>query len=122
MIKKLAFILLMIGLSVSAFSEEIKDSEMSKGNLTGYVYDESINKPLEYATVSLIDLEKGSVVNGTISDESGYFQLKNINPGIYRIEITFIGYEKEVIERIEITRKNRKIELGQVLISPASES
>jgi len=122
MIKKIAFILLMIGLSVSAFPEEIEDSEMSKGNLTGYVYDESVNKPLEYATIALINLENGSVVNGTISDESGYFQLKNINPGVYRIEITFIGYEKEVIEKIEITNKNRKIELGQVMISPASES
>ncbi|MDY6802126.1 MAG: TonB-dependent receptor [Bacteroidota bacterium] len=122
MIKKIVIAFLIIGISLSAFAEEDNNSELSKGNLTGYVYDSNQNKPLEYATIALINIENGSVVNGTISDESGFFQLKNINPGVYRIEITFIGYEKEVIERIEITNKNRKIELGQVMISPASES
>ena len=122
MIKKIVTAFLIIGISLNAFAEEDNNSELSKGNLTGYVYDSSENKPLEYATISLINLKNGSVVNGTISDESGYFQLKNINPGEYRIEITFIGYEKEVIEKIEINDKNRKIELGQVMISPATES
>jgi outer membrane cobalamin receptor len=121
MIKKIVIAFLILGISLNAFAED-NNSELSKGNLTGYVFDSNENKPLEYATIALIDLENGSVVNGTISDESGYFQLKNINPGVYRIEITFIGYEKEVIEKIEITDKNRKIELGQVMISPASES
>ncbi|MEA2106825.1 MAG: carboxypeptidase-like regulatory domain-containing protein, partial [Bacteroidota bacterium] len=122
MIKKIVIAFLILGISLNAFTEEDNNSELSKGNLTGYVYDSNENKPLEYATIALINLENGSVVNGTISDESGYFQLKNINPGVYRMEITFIGYEKEVIEKIEITNKNRKIELGQVMISPASES
>ncbi|MGC9374135.1 MAG: TonB-dependent receptor domain-containing protein [Bacteroidales bacterium] len=122
MIKKIVIAFLILGISLNAFAEEDNNSELSKGNLTGYVYDSNENKPLEYATIALINLENGSVVNGTISDESGYFQLKNINPGVYRMEITFIGYEKKVIEKIEITNKNRKIELGQVMISPASES
>ncbi|MFP4023293.1 MAG: TonB-dependent receptor domain-containing protein [Thiohalospira sp.] len=122
MIKKLFLALVIIGVSINAFAEEINSSELVKGNLTGYVYDSNVNKPLEYATISLINLETGSVVNGTISDESGYFHLKNIEPGKYKIEITFIGYEKKVIESIEITNKTRKLELGQVMISPASES
>ncbi len=122
MIRKLFLALLITGISISAFAEEINSSELSKGNLTGYVYDSNENKPLEYATISLVNLENGNVVNGTISDESGYFHLKNIEPGKYKIEITFIGYEKKVIESIEITNKTRKLELGQVMISPATES
>ncbi|MGM0503844.1 MAG: TonB-dependent receptor domain-containing protein [Bacteroidota bacterium] len=122
MIRKIVIAFLIIGISLHAFAEEINKTEMSKGNLTGYVYDSEVDKPLEYATVSIINIENGNVENGTISDESGFFQLKNIDPGVYRIEITFIGYEKKVIEKLEITNKNRKIELGQVMISPASES
>ena len=122
MLRKIIIAFLIIGLSLHAFAEEINKTELSKGNLTGYVYDSEVDKPLEYATVSIINIENGSIVNGTISDESGFFQLKNIDPGVYRIEITFIGYEKKVIKKLEITNKSRKIELGQVMISPASES
>ncbi|MGM0408871.1 MAG: TonB-dependent receptor domain-containing protein [Bacteroidota bacterium] len=122
MLRKIFFVLLIIGISVNAIAEEIDNSELSKGNLTGFVFDSNVKKPLEYATISLIDLESKKVVNGTISDESGYFNLKKIEPGTYKIEVTFIGYEKKIIDEIKITPKTRKIELGQVMISPASES
>jgi hypothetical protein len=39
---------------------------------------------------------------GTIADEQGHFRLKNISPGSYTIQVSFIGYEN-YIDSVDVT-------------------
>ena len=40
---------------------------------------------------------------GTSTDELGYFEINNLNPGIYNLQASFIGYKKRILYEIELT-------------------
>lgn len=55
--------------------------------LTGYVTDEASGEPLPVATVVVIDADRGTTTN-----LDGYFVIDFIDPGIYTLEVTYMGY------------------------------
>ena len=60
-------------------------------SISGYVYDKSNLKPLDYANVYLPDLKIGEA-----TDKNGYFsiELKNISlPEKFQIRISYVGYK-----------------------------
>jgi iron complex outermembrane recepter protein len=65
----------------------------------GKIVDESDGKPLEFATVAMKRVRDSSLVSGTITNGSGEFNLTDVPPGGYQIEIAFIGYER-VYQRV----------------------
>lgn len=90
--------------------------------IKGVVYDSQTQQPLEYATVSLFNIEKQSLVTGTITDNNGNFRISGIETGLYRLEITFIGYNTKVIDNFEITTDHRSFDTGTVILEAASET
>ena len=61
--------------------------------ITGIIIDSSSGRPLEYSTISLfLNLNK-KPVNGTTSDSSGYFMIKNVENGNYKVVIEYMGYK-----------------------------
>lgn len=121
MIKRLMIIVLSLGLSLITWAEETKPVEAAKGTLKGYVFDESVNQPLEYATVSLVRKKDNQVVNGTITDQTGFFKLKNVDFGMYKVDITFIGYKTKSFENVAIKPDSREVDLGRVQLASAVE-
>ncbi|MFN7675229.1 carboxypeptidase-like regulatory domain-containing protein, partial [Flavobacterium sp.] len=60
----------------------------SKGTIKGIITDkEANNAPLPFANATI----KGTSIN-TTTNEKGEYILK-IEPGVYKIEFSFIGYE-----------------------------
>jgi len=70
------------------------------GIIRGVVVDQQSQKPLEGATIELLDID---VTRGVITDREGSFILKNVPLGRQRIRISFIGFETKVRENIEVT-------------------
>lgn len=66
------------------------------GGIKGYITDES-GECLMGANVMIKELQIGCA-----SNIKGFYQLKNIKPGQYTFEISFVGYEK-VSKKIKIT-------------------
>ncbi|MCU0447504.1 MAG: outer membrane beta-barrel protein [Microscillaceae bacterium] len=62
-----------------------------KLTIQGLVSD-STAKPLEYATVMLLNAKDSSLATFDRTNEQGVFALKNINPANYILKITFVGY------------------------------
>lgn len=60
----------------------------------------SANTPLVYANVVIKTENKGS-----LSDENGYYEIQNLSPGTYTIEVSFTGYQT-LKKNITITNKN----------------
>lgn len=98
-----------------------KDISGNTGSVNGLVLDAELMHPLEYATISLLKQENDSVITGTISNESGYFKLKGVSSGKYKINISFIGYESVLIENVNIESGNN-IDLGEILLKPQAEN
>jgi len=65
----------------------------NNGSIQGKVFDGTTGDVLIGATV----LIQGTLT-GTITNLEGQFELKNISPGSYNLVVSYISYEKEVIQ------------------------
>jgi len=62
-----------------------------KTTILGYVKDADSGEPLVFANV----LIRGTNI-GTTTDENGFYELKNISPGKYKVEVRMTGYKKQI--------------------------
>lgn len=64
------------------------EAQIVTGSISGEVRDAITRQPLPGANVVLV-----GTARGTISDDKGYFVIKNIEPGKYLVKAAIIGYE-----------------------------
>ena len=121
MINRITLFVLLILLSINVFSDNITDAA-GKGSLKGFIFDANANQPLEYATIALVRKNDDKVVHGTITDVSGFFKIKDIDYGKYKIEITFIGYKTKLLQEVAIKPNDQNIDLGQISLEPSVET
>lgn len=89
-----------------------------KNIMSGRIVDAAGN-PLPGANVYIHELHRG-----TISDSDGYYQLKNLNPGVYHIHVTFVGYEAtsktikidQKKEQVDFELRESSLEMNEVVI------
>lgn len=62
----------------------------SQISIKGKIVD-SLGQPIQYATVVLF--KNDTLYKGTISEQNGFFKLNDINNDIYKLSISYIGYE-----------------------------
>ena len=94
------------------------------GVLKGHVT--ANNEPLSYASVNIQGLGKGVSTN-----TKGYFEIKNIPPGTYGINITSIGYEAETLSITisnnepavrNVSLKEKPSKLNEVVVTGVSRA
>ncbi|HNA57602.1 MAG TPA: carboxypeptidase regulatory-like domain-containing protein, partial [Chitinophagales bacterium] len=61
-------------------------------NLSGHVFN-SESKPVEYATVALLQPQDSTLAFFAITDAEGAFSIKSVKAGTYRLQISFIGFD-----------------------------
>jgi outer membrane receptor protein involved in Fe transport len=83
--------------------------------LTGLVKDSSNRKPIEYATVTVMNKATKSVVNGGLADSTGAFVVSGIPAGLYTINIESIGYSRKTIDSLAIDGKG-SVQLPAILL------
>ena len=109
---KTLFTFLAVACSLFASAED-------NGRITGVIKDSVSNKPVEFATIAIIDPTTRKAIDGTIADENGRFSINKIANGQYTLSITFIGFKTRNIEVIVGDRKD--IDLGIITISPTAQ-
>lgn len=116
-----ALVLLIAGpLFVFGQAPRVAIADLNDGTISGVIIDSTSSKPVEFATVALMDLTSEKPVDGSVCDDKGKFTIKNIAPGNYRVVISFIGYETKTI-RVAVPEKNNTINLGTIKISDSAE-
>ena len=91
-----------------------------QGVVIGRVVDARSGENIEYATVALLTTSDSAIVNGTVTDASGRFQLSAKN-GKYLLRITFIGYQPYVHgQTIVVDNSHTKVQLGKIKLAPAA--
>ncbi len=65
--------------------------------IAGILQDNTDKSPISYATVTLFQNDSSSLITGSLTDKSGCFTLKILNPGKYLLQFSYIGYEKRIL-------------------------
>ena len=94
------------------FNPLVSSQSKTNTSISGKVFDKSTNQPLEYSTVSVINKESGKTINGSIADVHGNFVVTDVPYGTYKVDINFIGYEKNTIDSISLKPGRRSVSLG----------
>lgn len=90
----------------------------SQTTITGNIVDKASGSPVPFATVAAVSNENKQPIAGIITDIDGKFNLKTEATN-FRIEISFMGYEKVSIT--EINKKNGKVNLGKIELTPVAQ-
>ena len=77
------------------------DAPKSEQVIRGTVTDSQSGHAIEYANVVLYKRSDSTMVQGTVTDVDGRFDLSGVPKGSYYLEVRFMGFESEVIERID---------------------
>ena len=91
-----------------------------KSQVTGLVID-NLNKPLQYATVSLFKTIDSTLISGKITDKNGKFKIDKPSIGNYYLKYSFVGLESLTVSDVIITKKTSKIELSPISLSIGSK-
>ena len=99
--RQLQSFIILLALMVANLSFAQK-SEIRKVKISGKVIDKVTSQPLEYTTITFVEVGNPSAVSGGITDAKGAFNF-DIKTGTYDIKIEFISFKP-----VEI--KNRSIQ------------
>ena len=93
----LACLLMLFG-SFHGFGQE------SGGMIKGKVVDAKSGEPLISLSVMIKENVSGTMktIGGGMTNLDGNYRITDIKPGVYTIEFNYIGYEKVVVENVEI--------------------
>lgn len=80
---------------VRAFAQE---PEELRGVITGVVADRATESPIPGARVEVVDTERGAVTRA-----DGSFRIAALEPGIYRLRVSSLGYEPAIVTDIVVT-------------------
>lgn len=93
------------------------NSARGNGKISGILVDSVSKQPVEFASISLVEIKSNQPVDGTTTDDKGKFTIKNIAEGDYKLLISFIGYKGKQIPNINIGRRTN-LELDNVVLVP----
>lgn len=78
------------------------------GIIIGKIFNATSNDPIEFATVAIT----GTTI-GIQTDENGNYELKNLTPGLYNIEVSYVGFKKKTVLEIQVTNaKPAVVDIG----------
>lgn len=91
---------------------------IARGNtkISGVLLDSTTNKPVEFATIALLNTATNKPIDGTIADANGKFTMAKVAPGQYRILYSFIGYKDKRSSLITVDR-GKDINLGTIKLT-----
>lgn len=115
-------LLLIVGI-VGAFSAHAQFPGMGgtqkatvTGRISAIILDSLTQKPLDYATVSLIKVSDNKSVNGGLTDEKGKVSLQNVAPNEYKMGVAFMGYKTKFI-MVKTTPERPDNNIGTIYLS-----
>jgi len=100
-------------LGVILFTQAGNVNGQSLSSIRGSIIEES-SQPIGYATVALFNSSDSSLVQGTLSDSTGYFELTTVAPGDYLIKVSFMGYS--AVTRPVTSQGRDPIALGEIIL------
>ncbi|MBA3647972.1 MAG: TonB-dependent receptor [Chitinophagales bacterium] len=108
--------------SVKAQSASFHRDTLKTGVITGKVVDAKTGLPLELATLFLQHIRDSSLVTGSSTNDKGNFMMDHLSPGVYRIKITYIGYQNKFIDTIRLSSDRPQVILKLIKLEPVTNT
>ncbi len=91
-------------------------SGQNKGNgkITGKIIENVNGNSVEYASIQLLKTSDQSPVEGTVTDAKGNFSIGNVAYGEYSLMVSFMGFDKLEMPKIQITKEQPTLNLGRL--------
>lgn len=112
---KFIILILFLCSSLNVFSQSNTGQNLE---ISGKVTDSQSGKPVDFATVLLFANSK-QPIKSLQTDLEGLFSIKNIASGKYRLEISFLGYDKKS-DSVRVISSN--VNLGNIKLNPAKST
>ncbi|MFD2247570.1 outer membrane beta-barrel family protein [Pontibacter ruber] len=90
------------------------DPPKGNGIISGVLTDSLTGKPLEYATVALLQKGSTQAFSGTLTDEQGRFTFSGVAPGNYEVVFSFVGYKTKTIRQITLSERTPEAKVGTI--------
>jgi ferric enterobactin receptor len=103
-------------LSIAVFAAAISSLSAQHIKISGMLMDSATSRPVEFATVAL--MQSGKIIEGATADSKGRFVFSKVAPGKYIIQGSLMGYTTKSSELIEA--KGEDLEIGIIRLSPAA--
>jgi ferric enterobactin receptor len=110
---------LLMGLLANTWSQTPQLNLNGKAKLTGTLIDSLTHKPIPYASVALLAGDK--IVNGSLTNEEGVFELTGLSEGTYSPQITGLGYRTIRLPDVIINRSSNVFSLGIIQLKPFAQ-
>jgi len=94
-------------------STSLLHSQNNKVIVTGTITDSETNIALEYATISVFNVNSDKAINGVISESNGEFSIE-LNKGNYDFKVEFISFKIKYYRNITV---NDPLDLGTIELS-----
>ncbi len=91
-----------------------------KGLIVGKVIETGENNPLQFASISILNVKDSSIVSGGMTDVNGRFRIE-INYGEYYAIVDFMGYAKKKTKSFKLDKNNRLFKIGKIEITPDTD-
>lgn len=117
----------LLAVALYFFTTPIASSQT--GVIKGRVYNSLNNESIPLANVIL----QGTNI-AVQTNIDGLYEIKNLNPNLYNVEVSYIGFEKKIIYEVQVTNakptivdialeeKNEKIEEVEITASPFNKT
>lgn len=93
-----------------------------KGIIRGKVVEEIGALPIPYAVVSITEASSDSPIATFQTNEEGFFKFQNLKEGIYKVKVSFVGFNTVNISDIYITASDFDKNIGTVKLGQAQNS
>ncbi|WP_282036375.1 TonB-dependent receptor domain-containing protein [Saccharicrinis aurantiacus] len=97
-------------------------AEAVDGVIKGKIVDANSRRPLEYVSVAIYEAETGRLITGTITKSDGVFRVPDIENGKYYVELSFMGYETQRVDKVELIEGQRSANIGILGLKENTES
>lgn len=92
------------------------------GAISGKVIDATTGKPVDFASLAVVEAASGRTVKGGQTAGDGSFSIKAVPFGTYSLKISFIGYQPYTKADITLSQQTPSINLGSVKLSMGKAS
>jgi hypothetical protein len=88
--ERVIFCLLFVSISAAVVGQQ--------GVIKGKVSNKINNQPIEFANIAI----QGTTI-GVVADESGYFEIRDLSPGLYNLQVSFVGFKPFIVFEVQVT-------------------
>jgi len=107
-------------LNIKGFSQGPNPNQKSNEyTIVGQIIEEQTGNPLEFATVSIYNKSNDQIIEGTLSDENGKFEISLVK-GQYYLKAEFISFTPVTIDPI-VFEDLKIIDVKQIFLQPNSQ-